>query len=467
VKNNKTLLIIPPFRDIIYKDSKVKAGLLGSPALSMALIASDLRSHDLPVRILDLNVHADHQEELRRTLAEYAPGCVGITFVTPLYGIMRRIAAAVKEHDPGITIVTGGAHASAMPEDTLNSTSADIAVIGEGDFTLSKIVGGKDLSEIPGIAFKRAGAVHFTGPAPAIHDMDSLPLPAWDLYDLSKYVSPGFMARKNPAGWLETSRGCPFECCYCNKSVFGRRFRSKSPGRVIKDIRHMLASGFREIHIVDDMFTTDVPRVKNICRSILDEGLDFPWATVTGIRVDRGDQEMFDLMRRAGCYRVYFGIESGDQDILDNIGKKISLEQVKNAVSMARKSGLETCGFFMLGLPGETEETMRKTLRLACDLGLDWAKTSIMVPLPATRIFRELDEAGRIKLRDWDKYNLYLPPEEIYDHATLPWPTINAYFAEFYRRFYFRPSVIARKLASGIRNGTILSDIVSFFKTRW
>ena len=439
----------------------------GSPALNMALIASDLRAHAIPVRILDLNLYDDYKPELDKSLTEYNPGFVGITFVTPLYGVMKDIVSTVKAYDPAITVVAGGAHASAMPEDTLGSTQLDIVVIGEGDFTLSRIIEADDLSTINGIGFRRNGEITLTGPGVIIENMDSLPMPAWDLYDLSRYVSPRLMARKNPTGWLETSRGCPFECCYCNKSVFGRRFRSKSPERVIKDIRHMLSAGFKEIHIADDMFTTDVARVKAICEAIVRENLKFPWATVTGIRVDRGDQEMFDLMRRAGCYRVYFGIESGDQAILNGIGKKISIDQVNRAVVMARKAKLETCGFFMFGLPGETEATMEKTVQLACALDLDWVKASIMVPLPATKIFQELEKAGRIKLRDWDKYNLYLPADAIYDHATLPWPAINAYFSVFYKKFYFRPSVIAKKIIAGLRNGTLISDIISFLKTKW
>ncbi|OGR42321.1 MAG: hypothetical protein A2X35_01045 [Elusimicrobia bacterium GWA2_61_42] len=467
MKNLATLLIIPPFKDIIYRESKIKAGVPGSPFLNMALIAADLRANAIPVRILDLNLYDDYKAVLEKELRDFKPAFAGITFVTPLYGIMKEIARLLKEFDPAIVVVGGGAHASAMPAETLESTQLDIVVVGEGDFTLSRIIKGEDLAAMEGIGYKTGGRSVVNKGRHFIENMDSLPLPAWDLYDLSRYVSPGFMAKRNPAGWLETSRGCPFECCYCNKSVFGRAFRSKSPERVVEEIRHMLSCGFKEIHVVDDMFTTDVDRVKRICRGIIAAKLSFPWATVTGIRVDRGDQEMFDLMARAGCYRVYFGIESGDQEILDGIGKKISPAQVRSAVAMAKKAGLETCGFFMFGLPGETEETMQKTISLALELDLDWAKASIMVPLPETKIFRELDKAGKIKLRDWDKYNLYMPADKIYDHATLGWDVINKYFTSFYRSFYFRPSVILKRLLAGVRNGTLMSDILSFFKTKW
>jgi len=340
-------------------------------------------------------------------------------------------------------------------------------VIGEGDLVLPEIVSGKSLSEIRGIAYRTSAGIVVNPPAERIQDLDALAFPAWHLYDVPKYRSPGVMARRNPAGWIETSRGCPFDCCYCNKSVFGRSFRAKSPDRVIRDIRHTLAAGFNEIHIADDMFTTDVARVKTICRELLRQDIRCPWATVTGIRVDRGDQEMFDLMARAGCYRVSFGIESGNQAVLDRIGKGIRLDQVESAVGMAKKAGLETCGFFILALPGETVATMRETIDFACRLDLDWAKVSVMTPIPGSRIYQELAAQGRLRIKDWSKFNLYMPTNEIFEHAELDWPTVDRYFRSFYREFYFRPRQIFRKLGSGIRHGTIGSDILQFFRTDW
>jgi radical SAM superfamily enzyme YgiQ (UPF0313 family) len=232
-------------------------------------------------------------------------------------------------------------------------------------------------------------------------------------------------------------------------------------------MEHMLALGFKELHIVDDMFTTDVDRVKNICRMIINKGLKFTWATVTGIRVDRGDQEMFDLMAKAGCYRVYFGIESGNQQIINNIGKDISIGQVRNAVRMARTAGIETTGFFVLALPGDTEKTMQETIDLAVSLDLDFAKVSIMTPLPATRIYKQLEAQGRLKTKDWTMYNLYMPANQLYVHDNLDWDKVNIYFNRFYRRFYLRPSFIWKRFCKSLMAGTLISDIGYFVHTRW
>jgi radical SAM superfamily enzyme YgiQ (UPF0313 family) len=462
----KILLIIPPFK-YIYKDAKVKAGVPASPLLSLSTLGATLIKSNHTVSILDLNLHRDPMKQLHKELKKFEPEYAGLTFTTPLFGIMSDIASEIKQYNPKTIMIGGGAHASAMPEETLSSSQLDIVVIGEGDFVLPEVVSGKDLSQITGIAYKENGAVKVNARNDFIKDLDSLPFPAWELYDIKKYKTPSFMAKKNPAGWLETSRGCPYNCCYCNKSVFGMNFRPKSPGRVVEEIQYMLGLGFKEIHIADDMFTTDVERVKMICRLIIEKKIKFPWATVTGIRVDRGDQEMFDLMRKAGCYRAYFGVESGNQDVLNGIGKVIKLEQVVNAVKMARKAGMETCGYFMFALPGETEKTMQETIDFACSLNLDWAKASIMTPLPATRLYNELERSGKLKIKDWTKYNLYLTSNQIYEHSTLKWDNVDKYFNSFYSSFYLRPGYIFKRLKKSIQNRTLLSDIIYFLTTKW
>lgn len=462
----KILLIIPPFAEI-YKGSKVRAGVPGSPLLGIAAIAGILLKANCDVRILDMNIPRFPLKELDEIISSFEPQIVGITTITPLFVFTMQIAEYIKKLRQNILLIAGGPHASSMPEETLKNSVFDVVVMGEGDFIIDDIIQGRKMSEIKGISYKENGSIKINPPAAVIHNLDLLPLPAWHLYNIKEYKSPKFMAKDNPSGWIETSRGCPFSCCYCNKSVFGYSFRAKSHDRVCDEIKYMLKIGFKEIHIADDMFTTDVDRVKKLCELIIKNDLKFRWATVTGIRVDRGDQEMFNLMKKAGCYRVYFGIESGNQAILDNIGKNITIEKVRNAVGMAKKSGMETCGYFMLGLPGETRKTMEDTIAFSTSLELDWAKASIMVPLPATRIYNELDKAGKIKTKNWTHYNLYMPANKIYEHSNLSWEQIEKYFNLFYRKFYFRPGYIVKRLIKGIADGTIFSDIMCFFQTRW
>ena len=252
-----------------------------------------------------------------------------------------------------------------------------------------------------------------------------------------------------------------------DKNIQGKKFRPKSVKRVVDEIAYMLKAGFKEINFLDDTFSTDLNRAKLICEEIIRRGLKFPWHPLNGMRVDRVDSELFSLMKESGCYKVSFGIESGNQEILDRINKGIKLEQVIRAVKLAKKEGFETFGYFMLGLPGETESTMKETVRFAKKLKLDMAKFNITIPLPGTEIFKEWDEKGCIKTKDWAKYNFYAPYEAIYEHPTVPHSILNKSYRNAYLAFYFDPSFLLRRFFGGIKRGVLLRDIKLFFKTSW
>jgi anaerobic magnesium-protoporphyrin IX monomethyl ester cyclase len=213
--------------------------------------------------------------------------------------------------------------------------------------------------------------------------------------------------------------------------------------------------------------TLDFDRAEAICDLIIKKGLKFPWATVNGIRVNRVSKKLLKKMKQAGCYRVYFGIESGSQPILNNIKKGINLKQVRQAVKWANEAGLETFGFFMIALPGETETDIKKTIKLATSLDLSMAKMSITTPLPATELFEDLEKKGKIKTKDWGEYNLYLPARKIYDHPNLDWETIDKYYGLFYRRFYLNPRFLTRRLGFAIKNKTLLTDLKAALQTKW
>ena len=460
------ILLINPSHESVYRNSKIKAGVPRSPVLSLATIAPALRKNHT-VRIFDAAIFPDPYEKLRDEIVNFKPDYAAITFTTPLYDEMRKIAGLVKEINPKSIIIGGGPHASAMPKDTLSGSPLDIVVAGEGDFALAEIADGEALDSIPGVFYKKDGQI-FANPArELIKDLDSLPFPAWDLFELERYGSSELLSRKSPAGWLETSRGCVFKCAYCNKSVFGSAFRTKSVGRVADEMEYMLGLGFKEIHIADDAFTTIIARAKDICREIIKRKLNFPWATVTGIRIDGVDKELLELMKAAGCYRVYYGIESGNQKVLDTIQKGITLEKVRHVVKISKEAGLEVFGFFMIALPGETESSMRDTINFAKELDLDMAKMSITVPLPATRLYETWKKEGKIKTTDWPKYNLYAIPKDIFDHPNLPWDKIGEYYKKFYTEFYFRPGFIAKHVIKSLKQGTLLRDIKYLLGTKW
>ncbi|MDT8287035.1 MAG: radical SAM protein, partial [Elusimicrobiales bacterium] len=352
--------------------------------------------------------------------------------------------------------------------ETLAGSAADFGVIGEGERALLQLVGGEPPEKIAGLVRRDAasGTVRQTPPV-FIDDLGSLPYPALDLYDISRYRYPHVTCRRNPVASMETSRGCFGRCVYCNKNIFGHKFRFKTPARVVDEMEHILGLGFREIHIVDDGFTTDLKRAAAICEEILRRGLSFPWYVRGGVRVDRVTPELLRLMKRAGCYRIPYGIESGDQGILNRARKGITVEQVRDAVRWARRAGMIIDGYFMIGLPGETEETIGKTLALAKELPLDYAKFALTVPLPGTVLFEEMYGKGQIKTRDWPRYNFASSPCELYSHDTLSWEELNRHYERLHREFFLRPGYIFRTALRALSEGTFLAHCRAFLGTRW
>ncbi len=469
----RVLLVIPSASIRIYAKSKLRAALSEIPYISTAALGAALLQDSHTVQILDLSVYKEkHLEVLKRTLREFSPEFVGVTFTTPLYTEALTIAEEVKKHDEKIITVAGGVHASALPEETLKESRFDIIVMGEGDRTIVELanvpkerLNKKELSAVDGICYRTStGRLLRNKPRELVKDLDELPYPAWHLYDLKRYHASYLTSRKNPVGAIETSRGCVFGCTYCNKDIFGRRFRFKSPTRVVEEMEYMLKCGFQEIHIWDDNFVTNIARAKEICRLLIQRKFNAPWCLACGIRVDCVDEEFLQMAKRAGCYSVYFGVETGNEEIHKRINKGIRIPQIIRAFEMAKKAGLETVGFFMFGLPGETEKTMWETIDLAKRLGPDYAKVTILVPFPSTPIYAEMEAKGQIKTKDWSKYNFHTA-SRVYEHENLSWETLERYYDLFYREFYFRPSYVAQRLVKGLKNGRIFLDGYYFIKT--
>ena len=461
----KVLLINPSSARAIYAKSKIRAGIAEIPLLSLAIIAAPLLKRGHEVKILDLSISRNPYNELVNVLNLFKPDFAGITFTSPLFKEAIEISRIIKEQDKNIKVVAGGVHSTLMPEEVAREKNFDIVVVGEGEIILSELVDYYDRVEtIKGIAFIRDEQFVFTGARPHITDIDELPLPSWHLYDLTRYKTPRLSSRKNPVGPFESSRGCPNQCTYCNKGMFGNRLRLKSVNRVVDEMEYMLECGFREIHIWEDNFSANLKRAKEICREIIRRRLRFPWNIFAGLRVDRVDKELFELLKEAGCYGVGLAAESGNQELLDRIKKRITLDQIRKAFRFAKEAELETTGFFMFGLPGETEETMKNTIDFAIELNPTYAKVTILVPFPKTAIFEEWDKLGIIKTKDWAKYNFH-SANVIYDHPNLDWDILKKYYDFFYRKFYFRPSYVTTRIKNGLLNGNILYDFYYFLKT--
>ncbi|MFA6450041.1 MAG: radical SAM protein [bacterium] len=468
----KVLLINPPGTRRVYLETNVRAGTPILPPLGLAAIAGALAQDGHDVRVLDLDL-ADVCGEpesilLAGELASFAPDIAGLTSITPTWHDAIRIAKDIKEMRPETSVVFGGLHATLFPEETLASGAVDLVIRGEADFALNELIRTGSPKDVPGAVSLTNGKPDYSAPRDVVEDLDTLPFPAWEKFETNRYRMSHLTERLRPGGFIETSRGCPFGCIYCDKTIFGRRFRAKSPERVVSEIEAMLRlHKFRELHIVDDGFTTDLNRAKEICRLIVSRGLKFNFNLFNGVRADRLDDELCGLLKRAGCWQVAFGVESGNERVLESVSKGLSKDSIRRAVGLCKKHGLETFGFFMIGFPEDTAKTVLETINFAVELDMTISKYDIAVPLPGTPMFETLDRKGLIKTRDWSQYIFHQTKTPLFEHPNLTWDKIDALYYLAYRKTYLRPGYIMKRFVHGLRTRGLWHNVVYFFKSRW
>ena len=464
----RILFLDPPERMDVYRKTNVSIGAPSYPSLTLATLAGNLISgHN--VKIVDLDLVSHFYARLFAEINSFKPDIIAASALTPTYFIVRNIMRKIKEKYSGIKTVIGGPHVTALPEEAIKEGCFDIIAIGEGDTALPELLSPSGVKNVAGIMYRELSSgkmIRTPGRKPA-HDLNSLPYPSWGLFTLNKYKHSRLSSRRNPVGLIETSRGCAFQCSFCNKLIFGSEHRVKDPKRAVDEMEYMLKCGFKEVHIADDSFTQRIDWAKEVCVEIIRRNLKFPWSLLNGVRVDTVDREFFKLAKRAGCWQVGFGIESGDQDVLNKVNKKIKLSQVKNAVKYAGEARVDTLGFFILGLPGETERSMKSTIKFAKSLPLSMAKFDLCIPYPGTPYYKELKLAGRIRSEDWSKYNCHQIEEPLFDHPNLPWATINIYYKKAFREFYLRWNYILRRFIRSLVMGDLIYDICYFFRSKW
>ncbi len=408
------------------------------PPMGLALLGAILKREGYEVSIIDYNVKPGYI-----LLDVITFDIVGITAMTPTINNALNIARSLKRYNPSLTIILGGAHATLLPSETLKaSEDIDIVVTGEGDVAFSEILSGNMKGDIRGI-YHSKGEI----------DMDDLPYLAYHLLPWQEYRPHPPHGRELP--WLPmiTSRGCPYHCSYCSKAVFGNKFRSQSPKRVVDEIAYYQRRfGVKEITFYDDVFTLDMKRADGIAEEILRRGIKLSWTCET--RADLVNRELLSFMKKAGCYSVSYGIESASQDIMDVIDKRISVEKSEEAVRLTREVGMQTIGYFMIGSPNETPETIRETIEFAKRLKLDYAQFAVTVPFPNTKLF-EYYRDGKEKVDiPWDSFvyaDIGNKTTPVFESPMLSRDDIQNWVSRAYKEFYLRPSYVWQRL-SGIRS---------------
>jgi anaerobic magnesium-protoporphyrin IX monomethyl ester cyclase len=461
-----TSLLINPSSARTYGASEGGIAFPVVPVLGLASIAGAIRDRGHDARFLDLSYRYYDADLVRRTLLAERPDVVGVTATTPLMNQARDLSYLIKDTLPDAVTVIGGAHPSGLPARTLHESAFDFVAAGEADHTVADLLDSRDPQDIPGLWRRNGDAIIAPRQAgPLLDDLDDLPFPAWDRYpylDVNRYITR-FVAQELPMVVMEFSRGCIYGCDFCaSKNTMGRGYRKKSPERCVEELQRLERLGIREVLLVDDIFTTDKNWAAAVCEAILASGVKVKWNAQNGIRVDSAEPELLALMRRAGCYRVYFGFESGNDDVLKAFGKggRASVEKGIEAVRMARDADLQTNGYFMVGLTGETEESIEDTMAFARAAPLDTMKCGICVPFPGTPMFQRLHREGHIRSYDWDAYTVYNKADAIFEHPTLPWSRIRAAFRRFYVvAILTNPAYWWRRAKYMVRNREILLTI--------
>ena len=419
----KVLLVLPP---IIVKKHEAYGV---TPPLGIAYLAAKAEQKGHEVKVLDCiiegidqktNVENDFvrigldSKEIESRVRDFGPDIVGITCpFTLMHEEMVSVAALVKETNKNIIVVVGGPHPSCMIEYVINDTNIDFLVVGEGEKTFSELLDilpqKEGLNRIEGLVWKTCGKIIQNQRRDFIKNLDSLPFPAWHLFQIEKYIKlsqvHGSVKRKRYVPII-TSRGCPGRCIFCSiHTVWGHQWRTRSPENVVEEIKLLVSKyNIRELHFEDDNLTLSKARIKRICDLLIEQNLDVTWTTPNGVAVNTLDEEMLKKMKQSGCYQLNFGLESGEPYVQKNIiGKPIDIVRVKKIIRFCKKIGIWTHGFFVIGFPGESSANIRQTLEFAKRSDVDSANFFIATPYPQTPLYNLALSEGLIDCQNPSK----------------------------------------------------------------
>ncbi|MFZ5564960.1 MAG: B12-binding domain-containing radical SAM protein [Thermodesulfobacteriota bacterium] len=414
----RVMLIFPPFFDVKHVFDPMVC-----PPLGIASLAAWIRDR-VEVAILDCVAEAPDQrvaegdgyervglswDRILDRIRAFSPDMVGISCLfSNQFSCVRLLSERIKkEIDPEIVVVTGGTHPSFLAEQTLMQTAVDYVVLGEGELGLAAIIdahnGKGRIDDIDGIAFRDNGTARVRPRTTWIENLDDLPLPARDLLPMEAYFKAGkpmayhWRRRRNTP--IISSRGCPFGCPFCSSYLhWGRRFRRRSPEKVLAEIEHLRdVYGVTELKWQDDNLTADRGRAMAIFSGMIERGLSMPWNTPNGIALWTIDDELMGLMKKSGCYQITLAVESGDPDTFAAYVKKpFPLDKARQVARLARKHGISTVAYFIIGFPGETLAQVNNSMRFGLDLGVDYLVPFVFNPLPGSDLWRVCVEQGRI-----------------------------------------------------------------------
>jgi radical SAM superfamily enzyme YgiQ (UPF0313 family) len=438
------IVFVNPMITLEERYGKLSSSGSMAPPLGLCHLASVCRHAGFEAAIVDANALGLSHDKMVREVFRYDPNVIGITASTVSVQSAARLADVIKRREPSKYIVLGGPHITAVPVATMERYSSfDVGVIGEGERTITELLHthstGGDVSGISGVVYRKGNGIVRNKKRHPITNLDELPMPAWDLLpELEYFYKPVSLSyHQLPSTSLITSRGCSGKCTFCDRTVFGNVCRGFSADYLFEMVQELYFKyNIRDILFDDDNFVLFEPRLSKFCELLLASDLNLSWAC--NARVDLVDMETLRLMARAGCWQIAYGIESGNQGILDVLNKGIRLEQIRRALTMTRKAGIKTKGFFMIGSPLETPNTIEDTIRFILELPLDDFQTTFFTPLPGCELYETIEEYGELE-DDWSKMNMWYP---VFVPNGLSQRELVISAKRAFRKFYFRPKIL-------------------------
>jgi radical SAM superfamily enzyme YgiQ (UPF0313 family) len=414
--------------------------------LGLGYLAAVLLKNNYKVNVIDCQALDMSHQKLKSELNKRKPDMVGMTSTTLTYKSALRVAEIAKKVHPKCLTVLGGCHVTFWDEKALQECAyLDVIVRKEGENTILNLVErlekGRDFHNVLGITYKEGEKIIRNPDRPHIEDLDSLPFPAhhlWPIDRLRKYGKVVFP--------VMTSRGCTFWCEFCTAvRMFGRRYRTRSPKNVVDELEFLQKTfGAEQFTFYDDTFTVNQARTAEICEEIINRKLKIEWDCET--RVDMVSKELLRKMKEAGCFAVWYGLESGSQRILNNMKKGISLTQVMRAFKWTKDAGLMAIVGVILGSPGETKETAWETINFVEKLNPDDVGYYIATPYPGTPMYDYVKEKGWLKVTDFDRYDTATP---IFEIPTMTMKELREIREKAFQKFYLRPSYVLRMFSKG------------------
>jgi radical SAM superfamily enzyme YgiQ (UPF0313 family) len=444
----RILLIQPPVARLQHRMSPRSwtEGLGVYPPLGLLYIAAFLERRGHAVDILDLISTPLDGARLGERIRGSAPAIVGVSALTFNLPLALAVARAAKAARPEALTVLGGPHPTLYPAETAALPGVDYAAVGDGEPILAALAeDARPGRDPPGLVHAASPALGDPRSAAQTVDREAAPPPARHLVDGRAYRS--IASRRLPMTTVVTGAGCPGACIFCSVDR-KRRPYFRSAEHVVEELAACRRDGYREVMFFDDLFTFDRERTARLCELMLARGLDLSWDCRT--RVDRVDPELLRLMRRAGCFRVQYGVESGSPEVLRTLRKGFTVDRAEAAIRATREAGIAASASFMIGSPGETAADVERTVAFALRAAPDYAQFTITTPFPFTELYRMGLARGLYREDYWrafarDPDPAFAPP---YWEETLDARRLRRLQRDAFRRFYFRPRYALRQLRS-------------------